>query len=68
VATPAEKGNALEAAVAAIEHHILSTSPALREKTFLIESKKIITADGVHHEIDIFDDRPRGRRSEAHLT
>lgn len=54
VATPSEKGNALEAAVAAIESHILSTSPALREKTFLIESKKIITVNGVHHEIDIF--------------
>jgi Restriction endonuclease len=54
VTTPWEKGNALEAAVAAIEHHILSTSPALREKTFLIESKKIVLVGGVHHEIDIF--------------
>jgi hypothetical protein len=53
VTTPLEKGNALEAAVTAIEQHILSTSPALREKTFLIESKKIITVGGVHHEIDI---------------
>jgi hypothetical protein len=55
VTTPKEKGNALEATVAAIEQHILGTSPALREKTFLIESKKIFTTvAGVHHEIDIF--------------
>ncbi len=54
MSTPLEKGNALESAVAAIEHHILSTSPNLREKTFLIESKKILVVDGVHHEIDVF--------------
>jgi hypothetical protein len=54
MATPSQKGNALETAVAAIERHILSTSPALREKTFFIEGKKIIAVDGVHHEIDIF--------------
>ena len=54
VATPSERGNALESAVAAIESHILDTSPALREKTFFIEGKKIITVDGVHHEIDIY--------------
>lgn len=52
--TPIEKGNALEAAVAAIEGHILRTAPGLSEKTFLIESKKIINVAGVHHEIDIF--------------
>ena len=54
VTTPAEKGNALEMAVAAIERHILATSPGLRENTFVIESKKIICVGGVHHEIDIF--------------
>ena len=54
MATPLEKGNALESAVAAIEKHILDTSPALREKTFFIEGKKIITVDGVHHEIDFY--------------
>jgi Restriction endonuclease len=54
VSTPSEKGNALESAVAAIEHHILSTSPNLHEKTFLIESNKIVIADGVRHEIDVF--------------
>lgn len=54
MATPSEKGNALEAAVASIERHILANSPALKEKRFLIESKKIITVEGVHHEIDIF--------------
>lgn len=54
MATPYEKGNALEAAVASIERHILDTSPNLREKPFFFESKKIINAGGVHHEIDIF--------------
>jgi hypothetical protein len=54
VTTTREKGNALENAVAAIEGLILGTSPALRERTFLIESKKIIQVGGVHHEIDIF--------------
>jgi hypothetical protein len=52
--TPHEKGNVLEAAVAAIEGCILATSPALRDKTFVIESKKIINVGDVHHEIDIF--------------
>ena len=54
MATPYEKGNALEAAVASIERYILDTSPHLREKPFLFESKKIINVAGVHHEIDIF--------------
>jgi hypothetical protein len=54
VATPYQRGNALEAAVASIEHHILGASPHLREKPFLFESKKIINASGVRHEIDIF--------------
>ena len=40
--------------MASIESHILNTSPALREKTFFIESKKMITVDGVRHEIDVF--------------
>jgi len=54
VATPTEKGNALETAVAVIERHILTRSPGLREDTFVIEGKKIIQVGGVHHEIDIF--------------
>jgi len=49
-----EKGNALERAVAAIERHVLSTSPDLAKNTFIIENKKIISVGGVHHEIDIF--------------
>jgi restriction endonuclease Mrr len=51
--TPQEKGDALEAAVAAIEELILGTSPALREKPVL-EKKKIILVGGVRHEIDIY--------------
>lgn len=49
-----EKGNTLESAVRAIEDAILRKSPALRENTYLIETKKIVTAAGVRHEIDIF--------------
>jgi hypothetical protein len=51
--TPQQKGNALEAAVHAIESVILETSPSLNEKTFSIESKKIIVVAGVRHEIDL---------------
>lgn len=49
-----EKGNALELAVRAIEVAILRTSPSYNEKTFLIESKKIIQVGGVRHELDIW--------------
>jgi restriction endonuclease len=52
--TPLQKGNALESAVLAIEQLILRTSPNVKEKTYRIESKKIINAVGVHHEIDLF--------------
>jgi len=54
MANSQEKGNALEEAVLAIEELILRTSPNVKEKTFLIESKKIINVGGVHHEIDLF--------------
>jgi Restriction endonuclease len=54
VATPAEKGDALQQAVSWLERHILSTSPALKEKTFLFQEKRIVCVGGVHHEIDIF--------------
>lgn len=52
--TPAEKGDALQQAVHAIEQCILMTSPALRENPFVIEQKKVVCVDGVRHEIDIF--------------
>jgi hypothetical protein len=54
VCTPQQKGNALEAAVLAIEVLILRTSPNVKERTYLIESKKHINVGGVHHEIDVF--------------
>jgi hypothetical protein len=47
------KGNALEAAVALIERTILAQNPALREATITIETKKILVADDVRHEIDV---------------
>ena len=49
-----DKGDALERAVLAIESTILESSPALREKTFVIESKKRVRIDGVLHEIDVY--------------
>src|SRR5215472_7371246 len=49
-----DKGSALEAAVLAIEEHILRVSPNVKDKTYLIESNKIISVGGVRHEIDIF--------------
>jgi hypothetical protein len=54
VSTSQEKGDALEQAVEAIEGLILRGSPNLKAKSYLIESKKIITVGGVHHEIDLF--------------
>ena len=51
--TAQHKGNALEEAVRAIEETILRTSPNVKDKTYRIESKKIINADDVHHEIDL---------------
>lgn len=51
--TSDEKGRALESAVHAIEAVILESSPALREKPFTIETRKLIEVDGVRHEIDI---------------
>jgi hypothetical protein len=52
--TSAEKGEALEAAVRAIESVILKESPALREDTFVIESRKVLLVEGVRHELDLF--------------
>ncbi len=49
-----QKGDTLETAVRAIEAAILRTSPSYSDKTFSIESKKIIVVAGVHHEIDIW--------------
>jgi hypothetical protein len=52
--TPKEKGNALELAVHAIESAIIKASPSYQEKTFAIDSNKIVTVSGVRHEIDIW--------------
>lgn len=49
-----DKGNALEIAVRTIEATILKSCPGYSDKTFHIQSKKIINAGGVHHEIDIW--------------
>lgn len=65
MASPLEKGNALESAVRAIETVILKSSPALRENTFTIESKKLITVDGVRHEIDVYVEVDLGKGYKA---
>jgi hypothetical protein len=49
-----EKGDELEDAVHAIEDTILKTAPGFAEGTFRIESKRIVSLDGVRHEIDLF--------------
>jgi hypothetical protein len=49
-----EKGNSLEHAVRAIETAILDVSPTLNRNKFLIDSKRIVSIAGVHHEIDIW--------------
>jgi hypothetical protein len=62
---PHEKGNELERSVAAIEGAILRASPAYKESTFVIKTKKIITVGGVHHEIDIWVDVEIGHGYDA---
>jgi hypothetical protein len=52
--TAAQKGNALEQAVAAIERLILSKQPDAKGRKFTIEPKKIIRVAKVRHEIDLF--------------
>jgi len=54
VATAHVKGSALELAVHAIEAAIIRTFPAYNDKTFHIENRKLIVAEGVKHEIDIW--------------
>jgi hypothetical protein len=50
----AQKGNALEDAVHAIETLILRSNPATKDATITIEPKKTVIVDGVKHEIDIY--------------
>jgi hypothetical protein len=52
MASSQEKGDALELAVAAIEHVILHNSPSLGGPPHF-ERKKRINVSGVHHEIDL---------------
>src|SRR5260221_6165793 len=52
MATPQDKGDALENAVAAIEEVILQSSAGMGRKP-IVEKKKIIVINGVRHEIDV---------------
>src|SRR5216684_3446722 len=62
--TPREriaKGSDLEKAVELIENAILTASPSLKEKTFAIERRKILTVAGVRHEIDVWVEIDAGK-------
>src|SRR6266702_2256214 len=48
------KGDALEKAVQLLETYILGNNPATKDAIITIEPKKIITVNGVKHEIDIY--------------
>lgn len=52
--TNAQKGDRLEEAVSMIESAIIKSSPGFAEANFQIESKKIISVQGVRHEIDLW--------------
>jgi hypothetical protein len=52
--TAHEKGKELENAIGAIERTILRANPNLSEQSYTITFRKIITVDGVKHEIDVW--------------
>jgi hypothetical protein len=52
--TPIQKGKSLERAVRSVEAAILQAAPGYSEKTFTIESKKIVIVKGVRHEIHVW--------------
>jgi hypothetical protein len=52
--TAHEKGTDLEHAIGAIERTILQANPNLSEKSYEISFRKIVTVDGVKHEIDVW--------------
>jgi hypothetical protein len=49
-----DKGRALERAVEAIERTILRSFEALKESAFTVQARKVLSAGGVRHEIDIW--------------
>ncbi len=56
--TQNQKGKELEQAVKAIEEAILTRCPEFLKRKFVIESNKIISSEGVRHEIDIYVSLP----------
>ena len=54
ITNPHDKGDALEEAVRLIEETILQNSPVTKDAIITIEPKKIVIADNVKHEIDLF--------------
>jgi Restriction endonuclease len=52
--TAHEKGTELEQAIGAIERTILQANPALSDKSYTIDFRKIIVVEGVKHEIDVW--------------
>lgn len=61
MASANEKGHSLERAVEFIETAILQSFPEYRDKSFTIETRKIIVVDGVRHEIDVWVEIDFGR-------
>jgi hypothetical protein len=59
------KGRSLERAVQVIEETIIRKSPSLRTAAFEIEPRKVITVDGVRHEIDLCVRVQQGTHFEA---
>lgn len=48
------KGRLLEYAIARIEEHLLEKDPSLRGTNGKVEKNKIVTVDGVRHEVDVW--------------
>ena len=63
--TSLQIGDELESTVHLIETAILKRSPSLKENTFKIEAKKIISVEGVRHEIDVYVEVDLGKGYKA---
>src|SRR5258708_1558325 len=59
------KGTALERAVALIQRSMLAAEPALTGADFTVEANKIVTVNGVRHEVDVLVTIRRGSTYET---
>jgi len=60
-----KKGDALENAVNRIEQYLLKITPELSEQDFKFETKKLVSVDGGHREIDIYVTRKAAHGYES---